>query len=196
MVIGSVFFLKKLTWWWTYLPLRSKLIRKLRKRVILPMVLKLGFPKACPPSDCSMIKILYWNCKGICNTPIKPILFHLISIHFPDLIFLPEPKVSSDSPNPIGLQSLGFTSLFSNTNSTLWCIGKPSANLSLSFRSLLSAYHHHYQRLFSFLILPYNRSVWHYKLYDEEISLGLSSQYFSYNITLVCGWEVQSFGII
>lgn len=59
-------------------------------------------------------------------------LFHLISVHSRDLIFLSEPKVSFDSPNPIGLQPLDFTSFFSNTNSTLWCLGKPSANLSFS----------------------------------------------------------------
>eukprot|EP00268_Persea_americana_P034026 TRINITY_DN33662_c0_g3_i1.p1 TRINITY_DN33662_c0_g3~~TRINITY_DN33662_c0_g3_i1.p1 ORF type:complete len:119 (-),score=12.50 TRINITY_DN33662_c0_g3_i1:553-909(-) len=79
-----------------------------------------------------MIKILFWNCKGIANTPTHMMLHHLIISHKLDLIFLAEPKTILNSSITINFHSLGFTSSFSNQINSLWCLHNPNQNLSFS----------------------------------------------------------------
>eukprot|EP00268_Persea_americana_P034025 TRINITY_DN33662_c0_g2_i1.p1 TRINITY_DN33662_c0_g2~~TRINITY_DN33662_c0_g2_i1.p1 ORF type:complete len:402 (-),score=60.83 TRINITY_DN33662_c0_g2_i1:2739-3944(-) len=79
-----------------------------------------------------MIKILFWNCRGIANTPTQMMLHHLITSHKPDLIFLTEPKTILSSSITINFHSLGFTSSFSNQTNSLWCLFNPNQNFSFS----------------------------------------------------------------
>eukprot|EP00268_Persea_americana_P027012 TRINITY_DN26537_c0_g1_i2.p1 TRINITY_DN26537_c0_g1~~TRINITY_DN26537_c0_g1_i2.p1 ORF type:complete len:113 (+),score=19.26 TRINITY_DN26537_c0_g1_i2:194-532(+) len=82
----------------------------------------------------SMIKILYWNCRGIGNIPTKTMLHHLNSVNSPDLLFLAEPMVQFNSFISVGVQSSGFDCFLSNDNNSLWCFYKSSSNLSFSLR--------------------------------------------------------------
>ena len=79
-----------------------------------------------------MFKVLYWNCRGIGDTPTKMMLLHLIVVCCLDLIFLSKPKILFDSSISIGIHSFGFNFSFSNTNSSLWCFCNSSPNLNFS----------------------------------------------------------------
>lgn len=41
-----------------------------------------------------MMKYIYWNVRGIGNVETQMYLFHMISLHKPDFLFLAEPLVS------------------------------------------------------------------------------------------------------
>lgn len=93
-----------------------------------------------------MIKALYWNCMGIANAPTVRSLKHLVSIHTPDLIFIVEPKSSFISIQALKLDSLGFTTFFSNhpkppaTIPALWCIAKNSSSLQINLKTTSNQY--------------------------------------------------------
>ena len=73
-----------------------------------------------------MIKIFFRNCRGIGNRPTKTMLHHLIATHKPNIIFPADPKINFSASTSIGIRSLGFTSSFSDQNSSLWCFLKPN----------------------------------------------------------------------
>ena len=79
-----------------------------------------------------MFKVLYWNCRGIGNTPIKMVLLHLIVVYCSDIIFLSEPKILFDSSISTGVQPFRFNFSLLNTNGSLWCFCNSSPNLNFS----------------------------------------------------------------
>lgn len=61
-----------------------------------------------------MIKILYWNCRGIANPPTVRTLEHLVSFYSPDLVFISEPVSAFSSFHSLRLYNFGFDTLYSN----------------------------------------------------------------------------------
>ena len=84
-----------------------------------------------------MIKVLFWNCRGIANSPTLRALHHLASSKSPDVIFLSEPMTSS---LPLFLQSsLGYDGFLSNNLSnnslptaSIWCLFKLNSSLDIT----------------------------------------------------------------
>lgn len=79
-----------------------------------------------------MIKVLYWNCRGIANSPSLRALHHLISSNSPDIVLLSEPKTLSP---PSLLTNLGFDGFFSNNNqstASIWCLFKTNSAFQFS----------------------------------------------------------------
>lgn len=87
-----------------------------------------------------MIKILYWNCRGIGNSPTQSMLHHLLHVNSPDLLFLSEPMNPFLSFISNGVHSFGFDSFLSNINNSLWCLYKSSSNYN---PSLIDQSDHH-----------------------------------------------------
>lgn len=50
----------------------------------------------------SVIKVLYWNCREIANTPTKRVLANLVPRHSLDIIFISELCRLSPPPIPLG----------------------------------------------------------------------------------------------
>jgi exonuclease III len=69
---------------------------------------------------------LYWNIRGIANTPSRLALQRMINIHKPDLIFISEPKMNYNHFPPNWLHRLGYRIFSFNNRETLipnlWCI--------------------------------------------------------------------------
>ena len=82
-----------------------------------------------------MVKVIYWNCRGICNTPTKTMVYHLSAAHSPDIIFLSEPKCTLDSFHSFsnGPSSFGFSPSFSNSENTLWCLCNQNYKFHFTF---------------------------------------------------------------
>lgn len=79
-----------------------------------------------------MVKVLFWNCRGIANSPTKRYLHRLVALHTPDLIFIAEPR----SPTFFFrfLDELGYNTFLQSpsspfsvhNHSPLWCVAKPT----------------------------------------------------------------------
>ena len=62
------------------------------------------------------MNVLFWNCRGVGNTPTQCSLFQIYKSHTPDFICLAEPKVAFDSIQssywrPLILSLVAFNSL-------------------------------------------------------------------------------------
>ena len=83
-----------------------------------------------------MLKVFYWNCRGIANCPTQRVLANMIIQHSPDLLFLYEPTTSFFASISYSWYRLGFDTLHSNdspfpsTTSNLRCFSKSSHPLS------------------------------------------------------------------
>lgn len=81
-----------------------------------------------------MIKVLYWNCRGIANNPTKRALANMVHNHSPDLILISEPMISLSSTQSLNLHNYGFDTFHSNAPhlvcADLWCISKSSSQFS------------------------------------------------------------------
>jgi len=72
------------------------------------------------------MKIIYWNIRGLANSPSKLALHRLISLHKPDFIFIVEPWMDFNNFPPAWLNRLGIK-LFTcnhreNLLPNLWCV--------------------------------------------------------------------------
>jgi hypothetical protein len=72
------------------------------------------------------MKLLYWNLRGIANTPTRLALQRLLLLHKPDLLFIAEPWMDFGDFPPSWFRRLGFK-LFSfndrgNLKPNLWCL--------------------------------------------------------------------------
>ncbi|XXG61032.1 hypothetical protein AAC387_Pa04g2791 [Persea americana] len=80
-----------------------------------------------------MIKVLYWNCRGIANNPTKRALANKVHKHSPDLILLSDPMSAFSSTQSLKICSFGFDTFHSDASHLprphLWCISKPSHHL-------------------------------------------------------------------
>ena len=83
-----------------------------------------------------MIKALYWNCRGIANSPTIRVLANLVKTHSPNIIFISEPITLFSSSHSFQLRNLGFDIFFSNashpSNPNLWCFFKSNHHLTIS----------------------------------------------------------------
>lgn len=72
------------------------------------------------------MKTLYWNIRGLANTPSRLALKRLITVHKPDLIFVAEPWMNYDVFPSSWLHRLGFKIFAFNDRRNLlpnlWCI--------------------------------------------------------------------------
>ncbi|XXG76419.1 hypothetical protein AAC387_Pa08g0774 [Persea americana] len=89
-----------------------------------------------------MLKVLYWNYRGIANNPTKRTLTNLVLKHSPDLIFISEPMSLFSSTSSLRLSGFGFDTFHSNasqsTVTNVWCISKSSHHLSISISDFSS----------------------------------------------------------
>lgn len=78
-----------------------------------------------------MLKVLYWNCRGIASRPTQRALANMILKHSPDLIFI-----------SLSWNKLGFDTFHSNGPSSattnLWCLSKSSHLLSTTVKDFSS----------------------------------------------------------
>ena len=76
------------------------------------------------------MKIIFWNIRGIANTPSRLALQNLILENKPDFIFLAEPWISYDRLPQTWFLRLGFNFFASNTRQNnlpnLWCFCTPT----------------------------------------------------------------------
>ncbi|XXG86452.1 hypothetical protein AAC387_Pa11g1346 [Persea americana] len=97
-----------------------------------------------------MLKLLYWNCKGIANLCTKRVLANLVHNHHPDLIFISEPMSSFHSTSSLGLSSFDFDTFHSNSphlaTLNLWCFLNSNHHLATS---IFNASSQHLIMLFS-----------------------------------------------
>lgn len=105
-----------------------------------------------------MIKVLFWNCRGIGNIPTKTMLHQLLGSHTPDLIFLAESKIFLDSSISFGFQSLGFNTSFFNSNNSLWCFCK----FSIEFADLLTSSSDLISGFYGSIDYRTRKILWHY----------------------------------
>jgi hypothetical protein len=54
------------------------------------------------------MKLLYWNLRGIANTPTRLALQRLLLLHKPDLLFIAEPWMDFGDFPPSWFRRLGF----------------------------------------------------------------------------------------
>ena len=83
-----------------------------------------------------MIKALYWNCRGIANSPTIWVLANLVQVHSPDIIFISEPMTPFSSTHSLHMRNFGFDIFYSNAphpaNPKLWCFYKSTHHLTIS----------------------------------------------------------------
>lgn len=84
-----------------------------------------------------MIKALYWNYRGIANSPTIRVLTNLVKTHSPCIIFISEPMTLFSLAHSFQLSNLGFDIFLSNAlypgNPNLWCFFKSTHHLTISF---------------------------------------------------------------
>lgn len=72
------------------------------------------------------MKALYWNIRGIANSPSILALKRLIKLHSPDFVFIAEPWMNFDSFPPTWLHRLDYKLFFCNSRTNkipnLWWI--------------------------------------------------------------------------
>lgn len=78
------------------------------------------------------MKCLYWNMRGITNSPTKLALKRTLTVHKPDVLFIAEPWMSFNDFPPRWLSRLGLKMFVINTRidlePNLWCFCLASLN--------------------------------------------------------------------
>lgn len=88
-----------------------------------------------------MIIVLYWNCRGIANSPTIRALHHLASSNSPDVIFISKPMTITPPSNL--LSSFGYDGFLSNnhqSSASIWCFFKTNTNLGISLTESFSQF--------------------------------------------------------
>src|SRR4051812_16705114 len=79
------------------------------------------------------MKCVFWNIRGLANSPSRLALKRIIISHKPDFVFIAEPKIDFDNLPNKWLSRYGFKHFSSNLldKPTLWCLCKEEYNPSI-----------------------------------------------------------------